>query len=85
VFAELHAVTMRDSVSFHLAWDLFEESGEPRDPDGYNAAATTMLDQLAWWATALRTAREVDASRVEESEATSVRDPPMVGTSEAGR
>jgi NAD(P)H-dependent FMN reductase len=61
VFAELHTVTIRDSVSFHMAWSQFDESGEPRDRATYDAAATTMLDHLAWWATALRTARSADA------------------------
>lgn len=57
VFAELHAVTVRDTVSFHMAHGQFDESGEPREPAGCNAAAKTMLDQLLWWAEALRTAR----------------------------
>jgi len=34
-----------------------DESGEPRESSGCNAAAKTMLDQLAWWAVALRDAR----------------------------
>jgi NAD(P)H-dependent FMN reductase len=59
VFAELHTMTVRDTVSFHNVWPLFDEvTGEPHDPSACNAAATVMLDQLAWWATALRTARE---------------------------
>jgi NAD(P)H-dependent FMN reductase len=62
VFAELHTVTMRDAVSFHMAWELFDETGTPRDPARSNAAAATMLDQLAWWATALRTARAADGA-----------------------
>jgi NAD(P)H-dependent FMN reductase len=57
VFAELHVVTMRDTVSFHQFWEGFDESGQPRDPTGCENAAKVMLDQLAWWATALRTAR----------------------------
>jgi len=57
VFAELHATTVRDTVSFHLAHAQFDERGEPRDPDGSSAAATTMLDEIAWWGRALRTAR----------------------------
>lgn len=61
VFAELHVVTMRDSVSFAMPWDLFDQAGEPRDATACNGAAKTMLDQLAWWATALRTARHADA------------------------
>jgi NAD(P)H-dependent FMN reductase len=57
VFAELHATTVRDTVSFHGAQAVFDADGEPIDAAGCNAAAKTMLDQLAWWATALRTAR----------------------------
>lgn len=64
VFAELHSVTMRDSVSFHMAWELFDDSGTLRQPDRWNAAATTMLDDLTWWATALRTARTADEARL---------------------
>ena len=57
VFAELHTVTIRDTVSFHGAWRCFDSSGEPVDPDSCAAAAKLMLDQLVWWASALRTAR----------------------------
>lgn len=57
VFAELHAVTIRETVSFNLMDDPFDEDGQPRDPAAVNAAATVLLDQLAWWAQALRAAR----------------------------
>ncbi|MFF3610640.1 NADPH-dependent FMN reductase [Streptomyces sp. NPDC002580] len=57
VFAELHAVTVRDTVSFHGAGAAFDEAGTPRDPVGPAAAAKTMLDQLGWWARSLREAR----------------------------
>lgn len=57
VFAELHAVTVRDTVSFHGAGAAFDEAGHPRDPAGPAAAANTMLDQLGWWARALKDAR----------------------------
>ncbi|MET7881902.1 NADPH-dependent FMN reductase [Streptomyces avermitilis] len=57
VFAELHTVTVRDSVSFHQAWEQFDDSGLPRDPTGCNGAAKALLDQLAWWAQALTEAR----------------------------
>lgn len=60
VFAELHATTVRDTVSFHSAWTLFDEAGELLRPDGAVAAATTMLDELAWWGRALRTARAAE-------------------------
>ncbi len=57
VFAELHMVSVRETVSFHRASGEFKEGGEPRDPDSVNAAAEALLDQLAWWAIALRHAR----------------------------
>lgn len=57
VFAELHAVTIRDTVSFHKVFERFDAEGRPVDGDGAAAAATTMLDELVWWARALRTAR----------------------------
>jgi NAD(P)H-dependent FMN reductase len=57
VFAELHAVTMRDGVSFAMAWSRFDEAGAPVDPQGVNGAMTVMVDQLLWWALALEEAR----------------------------
>lgn len=57
VFAELHAVTIRDTVSFHNVWGQFDDQGRLVDPSAANAAAKTMLDQLAWWGFALREAR----------------------------
>ncbi len=59
VFAELHAVTVRETVSFHGARARFDEHGQPRDADAVNAAAGALLDQLAWWARALCEARAV--------------------------
>lgn len=64
VFAELHAVTIPETVSFYMALDQFDQNGQLRDPDGVNAAATTMLDRLAWWAYALRAARAARSYRV---------------------
>ncbi|ABD11263.1 NADPH-dependent FMN reductase [Frankia sp. CcI156] len=58
VFAELHAVTIRDTVSFHGAWDRFHADGTPKDPEGCNTAAQTLIRQLEWWAVALAEARE---------------------------
>ncbi|MEV7525569.1 NAD(P)H-dependent oxidoreductase [Streptomyces sp. NPDC091371] len=57
VFAELHAVTVRDAVSFHMAWEQFNEDGRPKDETGPAGAAKVLLDQLAWWGNALREAR----------------------------
>ena len=58
VFAELHATTVRDTVSFHGGWACFDEHGEPHDRTGTDAAATVLLDQLTWWGLALREARD---------------------------
>ncbi|KAB2348419.1 NADPH-dependent FMN reductase [Actinomadura rudentiformis] len=57
VFAELQAVTIRETVSFHSVWNRFDEGGQPIDAAGAAAAADGLLDQLTWWARALRTAR----------------------------
>ncbi len=57
VFAELHAVTVRDTVSFASARAAFGPDGRTVDQSGPHAAAKALLDQLAWWATALNEAR----------------------------
>ncbi|GAA2119607.1 NADPH-dependent FMN reductase [Actinomadura alba] len=57
VFAELHTVTVRETVSFHGARGNFHDGGEPRDTEAANAAAAGLIAQLAWWADALREAR----------------------------
>ncbi|WP_306335348.1 NADPH-dependent FMN reductase [Streptomyces sp. KL118A] len=56
VMAELNATTIRNTVSLHNVWGLFDEAQEMTAPES-DAAVKTMLDQLAWWALALREAR----------------------------
>ncbi|SEF32102.1 NAD(P)H-dependent FMN reductase [Amycolatopsis pretoriensis] len=58
VFAELHAVTIRETVSFHGARTRFGPDGTPTD-EAAATAAKAMLDQLDWWARSLLAAREV--------------------------
>ncbi|MFD3546689.1 NADPH-dependent FMN reductase [Streptomyces sp. NPDC058655] len=58
VFAELHAATIRETVSFHQF--PFDEEGLPHDTVASERAVTTMLDDLVWWADALRSARRRD-------------------------
>lgn len=55
VLTELHTVTIRDHLAFPNYFTAWQD-GRPLDPEapGY---AKTMLDQLDWWATALRSAR----------------------------
>ena len=57
VFAELHATTVRNTVSFHNFWEVFDERGETDDAAAHGAAKG-MLDQLVWWSDALRAHRE---------------------------
>ncbi|WP_306318220.1 MULTISPECIES: NADPH-dependent FMN reductase [unclassified Streptomyces] len=58
IFAEVHAVTVRDMISFHNAWNAFEQGGKRVCPEGSDAAAKGLLDQLVWFGRALRDARE---------------------------
>jgi NAD(P)H-dependent FMN reductase len=57
VFAELHAVTIRDSVSFAGAWEQFDSSGALRNPDRFERSMDAMLRRLRWWAVSLAHAR----------------------------
>jgi NAD(P)H-dependent FMN reductase len=57
VFAELHAVTIRDTISLHGVWSQFSATAELRDDPARARAVQTLLDRLAWWALALRDAR----------------------------
>jgi NAD(P)H-dependent FMN reductase len=57
VFAELHAVTMRDAVSFANAAEQFDGSGRLQAPARVQRRAATMLTRLHWWASVLRAAR----------------------------
>jgi NAD(P)H-dependent FMN reductase len=57
VFAELHAVTIRDTVSFDNHWERFDEEGRLIDADGPNVAAKTLLNSLSWWGSVLHDAR----------------------------
>ncbi len=63
VFAELHAVTMRDVVSFANVWDRFDEDGNPIDQESTNQALHHMVGDLKWWAGALRDARYPNSSQ----------------------
>lgn len=58
IFAELHVASVRDGVVFPDIWERFGADGLPADKPGSARAAGTMLDQLAWWALALRYARD---------------------------
>ena len=57
----MHAVAIRDGVSFANVWAQFDAAGKLMAPDAANAAMSTMLARLSWWALALRRARDASA------------------------
>ncbi len=59
VLAELHTVTIRDSVSFAGAPQQFDADGELRHPERAERSMEVMLRRLRWWAEALVEARRV--------------------------
>lgn len=56
VFVELRMVPVREQVGVPLVWQAFDAQGQPHDR-GLEHAADTMLNELIWWATTLKTAR----------------------------
>ncbi|MER6270692.1 NAD(P)H-dependent oxidoreductase [Streptomyces sp900105755] len=60
IFAEFHCVGMKDVVTFPRVLEHYGADGTfPAEPEGAEAATKLMLDQLTWWATALRDAKSV--------------------------
>lgn len=59
VVAEIHMVSVRETVSFHQAAKRFDESGNTQDGAAIDAA-DRLIRQLAWWARTLRAARTTD-------------------------
>ncbi len=60
VFAELHAVTLRETISFAGPWSRFDTAGrltDPADIKATDAAMATFAASLRWWAGALSAAR----------------------------
>jgi NAD(P)H-dependent FMN reductase len=57
VLAEMHATTIRDTVSFDRYWEKFNENGELNDGIEADTAAEKMIAQLSWWALTLRYGR----------------------------
>lgn len=56
VFNEVHAHTVRTAVAISDFWKRFDDGGRPTDR-GAEGAAKEMLDELSWWAHALKEAR----------------------------
>ncbi len=56
VFIEFHAVPIREAVYFRNVQDLFDEQGVIKDAS-YEKQVETFLNELVWFANALRVAR----------------------------
>jgi NAD(P)H-dependent FMN reductase len=56
IAVEAEMVPLRNAVLIPTVQQAFNPDGSPRDPDT-EAAADVLLDDLAWWADALRQAR----------------------------
>lgn len=56
IAAELQMASMRTAVHISEPWNLLDEKGQFKS-EGFDYQAKTMLDQLVWWAQALKTAR----------------------------
>ena len=54
VFAELHVVTIRDTVSLHGVWSHVGPDGRLIEDAARSGAAQAMLNRLVWWARALQ-------------------------------
>ncbi|MEV5342379.1 NAD(P)H-dependent oxidoreductase [Streptomyces sp. NPDC052676] len=57
-FAETHAMTVTETVSFHHYEKRCGPDGQLLDTAACRAQAATMLGRLGWWARALRRARD---------------------------
>jgi len=51
----------RASVVLQFAPRLFDSEGNLHQPELFNTAATNLLNDLSWWAHALRVARAASA------------------------
>lgn len=57
IFPEFPAVTTKSFISLSNFWTVFDHDGRPVDSAGLRTPATTVLDELAWWAPMLGQAR----------------------------
>ena len=59
VLIELAVAPIRAQVGIPRVWAAFDEQGNIHDT-AHNRAAGAVLDELIWWSTALKTAREAE-------------------------
>jgi NAD(P)H-dependent FMN reductase len=60
VAVELHLASTRTAVHIHAPWNLRNQDGSLKDGalKDYEGSLTNMLNELEWWAGALKSARE---------------------------
>lgn len=58
VFAELSAVGLRDTVSFHNPWNTLDPDGRLLASPAAVSALNVLIEHLRWWATVLKVGRE---------------------------
>ncbi len=58
VAVELHMVNIREALYFPSVQDLFEANGAIKNRDAYTGRVKTFLDELVWYAGALKNARK---------------------------
>lgn len=61
VSVELQMAPVRTSLVMQFAPRLFDAEGNLKEPQMFENQATRLFDDLAWWAVALRAARDADA------------------------
>jgi NAD(P)H-dependent FMN reductase len=61
VAVELQMAPIREQFGIPLVWTAFDEGGALRDGDALRGFAGRLLDDLLWWAVALRRARTAGA------------------------
>lgn len=67
VAGELQMVPVREQVGIPFAWTAFDEQGDLRQ-QGVDRAVARMVDDLLWWARALKAARAADGSSANRGE-----------------
>ena len=63
VAVELQMVPVREQVGLPLVWTLFDEEGRLKNADALLPFTRRLIDDVLWWAGALKPAREASAGR----------------------
>jgi NAD(P)H-dependent FMN reductase len=58
VVSELHMADIRHAVQIPFIKEALNENGQPKDTEHLGSTAQVVLDDLAWWSRALKSARE---------------------------